>query len=770
MRKLLLIILVSCLGLTRMEAYTILPLGNYNGSLTLDSIVPVRTVTTVSDGIVVDYTFKGIIVQDDELYSDRNIVRLPGFGLNDVATEPSFLFRQDDIELTGYSTGYSLSVIDSAYVDLDIKLAPARPALCDSSYTGYTLANVPPIASYTGFAPLYAIRNNHVQYYRGSPIASIGVTPVKYNEQTNKLRVFTKLTYKLSLLANGNQYMAPALNPITVAQNDHYLANTTINYTPRYVGELNDAEEDNRDYLIITVPEYLSVANEFAEWKKELGFRAKIKYSNQWTPQTIYSTVKNVYDSIDANLYYVLIIGGHNDVPGYQPKTNGHITDYYYSCLDGTSIGIDKTPDIRIGRLPARTFVDAQNMIEKIIFYEKTPVNDQHFYKHGLSCALFQDGQDAYDTYEDRRFVLTAEEIKNYLDSLGYDISRVYTKSAGSTPIYWNNGSYSFGEQLPEDLRAPLFAWNGNGNDIVNGINTGSFFVLHRDHGAVSYWDQPRFSDSHINQLNNLNKYPIIFSINCRTGSFNQNNCFCEMLLKKGCSGGVACFGATDVSYSGRNDALTEGLFDAIWPSPGIIPSIPYHSTSQVVLLNHPIYELGAVLQQGKKRLKEIYYDDIHTNEIFHLFGDPSMMIYTDQPTVFDNVSVNRGSNLIDVSLGSDTARIAFYNPTTNVVDAYWGNSVSYVCSVPDSVIVCVSAHNKIPYIHYDKLYIQNETISSDRYYNATSVEVGTNVTTSKPQGDVIFNSGNTAINAKSVRIKPNTTINKGSIFEIKTK
>lgn len=142
------------------------------------------------------------------------------------------------------------------------------------------------------------------------------------------------------------------------------------------------------------------------------------------------------------------------------------------------------------------------------------------------------------------------------------------------------------------------------------------------------------------------------------------------------------------------------------------------------------------------------------------------MMIYTDRPTEFSNASIIRNNGQINVSTGGETATIAFYDRHTGSVESFIGTSASHVDD--PEISVCISAHNKIPYIDGGILYIQNQTLSEEGYYEAKTIKVGNHVTTTQSQGDVIFNQGNYQLVGKEIEFHPGTTVSSGATLEIR--
>ena len=312
--------------------------------------------------------------------------------------------------------------------------------------------------------------------------------------------------------------------------------------------------------------------------------------------------------------------------------------------------------------------------------------------------------------------------------------------------------------------------WDGDADSIICYINQGVFYVLHRDHGEVKGWVDPKFDITDLQQLYNGNKLPVVFSINCETGRFynSARRCFADSILVMNDGGAVGVFAATEYSWPQPNDALAEALFEVIWPYPGLMQDFGCQFSYQ-----EPVYALGEILMLGNSKMMSVdnwgHYR-ANTKEYYHCFGDPSMEIRTEYPTVFSNVNITRGSNSISVDLGSDSGRITFYDTNTGVVTAYQGSSATQTCN-PNSTKVCIYAHNRIPYIDEPvsnpMYFIQNETVTGNITISADVIKAGSSVTNTKPQGPVYFNGGVINLNGGTVEIEGETTVTLGTTLNI---
>ena len=767
--KRLLLIVVSAFGVLLAQAQQVLDLRT--GALTdgVTSTVPTRDVETLPGGYRVTYTFKNALLQADDLFGGTTFWKVDGFGLNSLSGAPSTLVRGDMLAIPeGYVA--TVEVTDSTYRDFPFELTPARQPLIDSGDEVYTRENVQAIAPYEGYKPLAIVSQQPTQSYRGHDLCLVDVSPIQYNYAEKTVRAYTSITYKVTFVPKVKESSAGATEkPKYLSPDDRFFANNVIG--GELLGEANAkafaqdgaAQADVKDYLIISKKKYSEAVNRFAEWKRLMGFNVHVAYDNDWVGSLVKKTITEAYNEFPA-LYYVLIIGDYADVnPKRSVLRNVHDSDYPYECIEN-----DIFPDIYCGRLSVSTAEEAINVVEKIIGYEKTPPDKKSFYDTGLHCAYFESTKDGH---EYKRFTRTSEDVLSYVKSQGKNLLRVYSTSPDATPLFWNDGKYADGSPVPDELRKPTFAWDGNADNIAEAINKGVFYVLHLDHGKMEGWIEPHFTLKDISKLANGNLLPVVFSINCLSGKFD-GNCFAESLLRKPDGGCVAIYAATEISLAGYNDALTTGMFDAIWPNPGISIRIP-KKDSVFSTTPSPVYTLGQILHQGKLRVSETYgYTNEsarYTNELFDCFGDPSMKIYTDVPTPFTNVSIRRRKHDIVIKLKrGEEARISAYNTKSGKIDSYIGNSVVIDTSDPDGTAICVSAHNRIPFVQIpDVMYVQNKNITGEFDEKHDVIKVGNHVTETESHGDVTTTNAEITLKAKKVVLDKGTYISKGTKLKV---
>lgn len=546
---------------------------------------------------------------------------------------------------------------------------------------------------------------------RGMQVAVVQIRPVQFNPVKGVIRVHDGITLEM-LFSGANRTFEP------------FAQNNSLRYTEKISGLFLNGNilpsgtetihsTPYADYIILTIDPYKSAADSIAKWRRQMGFHTEVISRPSWSTQQVKNDVHSRFHQYLPHPDYLLIVGDHDHVPA-EMITQGTATfpsDLYYVCMFGSR---DHFPDMAKGRISVSSPSEAMMVALRIIDYERDPINDSAFYYNGLHCAQFQD--DDTNGYATRRFTHTSEEVRDYMMGFGYDVERVYHTYSYVNPTNYNDGRFSNGEPVPADLlRANGFQWNGNQNMVANAINNGKFYVLHRDHGYVggSGWAHPYFTNSSMHLLSNGDKRPVVFSLNCHTGDFSRPSCFAESLLRLPAGGAIGVVGASGTSYSGYNDAIAAGLFDAIWNNPGLLPVFGTGGVSNPNVLAHPpILALGDVLHHAMIRMVQTWNGTTNANRrqyrMYHYLGDPAMKIFTQYPS---QIIAQIPDTLI---VGSTNLDVAACNVPDAKVTILWqdeliakgmlnnGNGMLNFQPVNDtsySMLVTVSKHNYRPLI-----------------------------------------------------------------------
>ena len=415
------------------------------------------------------------------------------------------------------------------------------------------------------------------------------------------------------------------------------------------------------EYLVITDPAFRSAADTLRTWKIQKGISTLVVETGNdandagTTPAQIQSYIRNKFNNCIIRPSYVLLLGDAEHIaPFYRTTHYGDSagTDLDYALMNN----IDILPDLAIGRIPVDTLDQANTVIDKIVGYEKTPPFSHSFYSNLSFAAYFQCCRTsvADDGRTVRSFIETAELVRDELTSLGYSVERIYSTSTAYHPDYAAAGrdttprKYRNGAALPAAIDPGSgFSWNGSSTDVINAINEGRFLMFHRDHGGVNGWSSPSFRNSHLNSLTNTSKLPVVYSVNCASGLFDNetlnpaaqgwnyntsvnNSYWAENILRME-GGAVGVIGDTRNSPTWANSALSRGLFDATWP--GVVPE--GGATS--------IRRLGDILNYGKSYLAgqvgvaqtagSVSQNEANTDIIlYHVYGDPTMQMWTSNP------------------------------------------------------------------------------------------------------------------------------------------
>lgn len=688
--------------------------------------LPLRELYSESNSFFeVSYNFDGAYISTTEVNSEQyQFLSIEGFSKMQEPGFPALPALNDMIALPEDSH-VTLEILNVQFNEFPgFNIHPAlKPAMDTEGSPEPAFEKNEQVYNTNVFFPENPVEIIYTYKIRGIEVAVVQVRPVQYNPVTGIIRVYQKLSYRINYNSPTNSF-----GNISTNNSLHFsklLRNTILNKSSlpeELTGSTMKSENGAKNYIIVTNSEFESQASELADWKRQLGYSVEIVSGTNWTSAQIKSEIKSRYDNWIPKPDYVLIFGDHDGpyaVPGVMRTDpfygDSYATDLYYVCMDGES---DWHPDMAHGRISVSNVEEAQVVVDKIINYEKTPVNNASFYENGLTCANYQD--DNNDGFADRRFCHTSEDIRDYLQNeQGYVADRVYysTTSANLSSLRYNNGFYSSGQLLPADLRTGVFNWSGGSADITSSLNAGKFLLIHRDHGYVGGlgWAHPYYTTSSMAGLNNGNMLPVVFSINCHTGEFQLPNCFAEKFLRMESKGAVGVVAAAYYSFSGYNDALATGMIDAIWPDPGLYSQFGSGGTgiNYQTGPGNEISTMGDVVNQGLYAMEinwagaAIY--NAYQYELFHWFGDPAMKIWTENPnnnaiTSTHNYEIDCNSSLFEVnnSTPGALATLVFNNALIgmSMIDESGNGLIEYsISEAGEEIVLTISKTNHKPYV-----------------------------------------------------------------------
>lgn len=267
---------------------------------------PERRVSVSPDGVTVTYEFKHAVVLSDPDVAEHYLWRISGFGHGVVPGEPDVPVRWDSFALPEGCASFTVSVLESACVDVPLRLSPARAPQPEGKESP---AVVPDIAPYEGWFPREVVETGEVRVYRGRSVAEVGIYPVRYDWKNGVVRACSKIVYRVTF-GEGGLRSAPEGR---IAPDDSFLDNTTLNGNAGAAGyemfrSAGYTGSAGKDYLILSTPEFEEAVRRLADWKRTLGFGVHTRLRGDWTPEHIKSAVKEVYRSAPS-LYYLLIVG-----------------------------------------------------------------------------------------------------------------------------------------------------------------------------------------------------------------------------------------------------------------------------------------------------------------------------------------------------------------------------------------------------------------------------------------------------------------------------
>jgi len=327
------------------------------------------------------------------------------------------------------------------------------------------------------------------------------------------------------------------------------------------------SRNNEADYIVIYHADFDRAANRLADWRAT---------DDSWgtPPITMAIDIQDVYDEFSGGMLdpaalrnflsyaesnwrrppmYVCLLGDGsydyknnsgtslgNWIPAYQ---DGDSTfEEWFVCI----LGNDDLPDMAIGRLPVKSAVDADRLVDKIIRY---------------------DSEAEVGSWQGRA-LLIADDISNP------------DKPSDTEPYFVYDSEYMtnfFPEEMDiEKLYLGLFPLEGQGkprarDEFIRQFNEGALLVTYLGHGnpdVLAHEQMFRVSRD-LNEINNGRRLPLFYTAASQVGVFDDpvKTSMPEELLNLADGGVIGMISATRVGYHMSNVMLAEAFHDRMYRS-----------------------------------------------------------------------------------------------------------------------------------------------------------------------------------------------------------
>ncbi len=497
-----------------------------------------------------------------------------------------------------------------------------------------------------------------IRDYRG---VTVTLYPVQYNAVKGEIRVIKSVTIEIVKTAEGGINTIPSYKKISNAGFNEIYRDFFINYNLSDKSKYTLLTDAVGNMLIISASQYMDNLDEFIFWKKKMGINVELvnvdDIGNNST--NIKNYIQNKYDT--DGLTYVILVGNATDVATISGDYD-ETSDPVYAYLAGG----DDYQDCYIGRFSTNTEADLDEQLIKTVTYERYPQDGADWYSKALGTATEEGSPTDY------------ERLSWVNDSL-----LAYT--------------YTYADNLNEAI-------NSTDADVLNAINDGRSILNHIGHGDVdgfgtasAFW----VTNTDIGTLSNTDKWPFIFFVACLVGDFDAvTMCCSEAFMWQGTTsdlqGAVAVYGASVLQS---------------W-----IPPTHAQLHAMGLLKREVTTTVGGLSYNGSMYMQEVD-GDLEMLQTWHIFGDPSLDLFTDTPDTLDVIHdefVPTGPYSFTVDVYDDDG----VTPINNALVCLWGQQDTLIhetgytsggtVNIPidaanpgDTIYITVTKHNYKPYENY---------------------------------------------------------------------
>ncbi len=485
-------------------------------------------------------------------------------------------------------------------------------------------------------------------YLNGYAFALSTFTPVKYNPVTGQISYYASVT--INIKTQSDAASIEAMKNLTAAPEAMQRVRAFAQ-DPAMMASYPAKKSAATAYkmLIITPAGFQNGFNDLTAYYVTTGVTSQIVTTEDinatGTGQDLPEKIRNyiIQQYQDNNIEYVLLGGDIEHVPYrglycYVTSGSGYEdynipADIYYASLDGnwnTNGDLkwgepgedDPLPEISVARFPFSTSSELSHMVHKTITYQQSPVLGELKRPYLVGENLYDDPLTFGSDYLE---LLVNNHSENGYSTFGIpsqdnDLIRLYD-SLVSPP----NNYYQWTTQK-----------------VLQGINDGKSFIHHVGHSNETYMMRlfvTDITDANFSQVNGIaHNYTLMYTHGCICGAFDYNDCIAEKALT------ISNFlvgGVFNSRYGWFNQGTSDGpsehlhrefisaMYNDTMPEKHLGTA---HTISKI--RTAPFITLPGEFEPGAQRW--CMYD-------CNAFGDPSLLVWTDEPSGVGVSNNNRG-------------------------------------------------------------------------------------------------------------------------------
>jgi len=462
----------------------------------------------------------------------------------------------------------------------------------------------------------------------GIPVAYLKVYPVRWNPASRRVDILTDLTLNVTYEISSEASTVSRRSIQSELRSQEIVRNSVMN--PEAVSASGATIVDSKDltygeYVIITIPDYLSYAQDLADWKTSKGIPTNVYTTTViqgwYTCCDLLQEIRAfLTDCRDGGVEYVLIYGDDDRIAGRDAEiTTESYTEYppvdlYWADNNDTAPGIDRWDS-------NNNYVWGEYGIDNVDYHPDLWVGRASVNTTG-ECTIFNNKVYIYEQITTTDFTAPIEE------RIGYT-----TELLWGDP-YWCWG-YSGAELISNYVPAAweeekCYDYYGDNSVTItrNMINAGPHHLYHASHGSETSFSLPGGSYDTSDFMNQTNissgGLPAIWnSVSCNIGYLDYSeDCMGDAWNNSPNGGG---FGAFNARYGwgdpenpgyGLSEILSRYFYDVMW--------------------NDDLYNLGVAHLMGSDEMcpPSDEYDDWCVKE-YNLFGEPELpMWFVDAPNL----------------------------------------------------------------------------------------------------------------------------------------